>query len=67
MPTLIAFSGSNDYIYVDEDTTAVVDALAARNVAGLSADLTQIPLQGDAFQPAPVMVNPDRVAYVRAA
>jgi len=67
MSTLIAFSGANDYIYVDEDVSSVTEALAARNDAGLSAELTQVPLQGDAFQAAPVMVNADRVAYVRAA
>jgi len=65
--TLIAFSASGkDYIVVEGTADEVNDKLSATNRAGSGlVKLTQLPDQGQTFGPAPVFVNPERIAYVR--
>jgi sugar (pentulose or hexulose) kinase len=67
--SLIAFSAQGgDYILVEGEPTEVNEQLAVsrRSTSGL-CQLTQVadPSGGQRFEPAPVFVNPDRVAYVR--
>lgn len=65
MTTVIAFSGSpGDCIYVDDDLATVTAALSPDGPG--FARFTQIPTQGDAFSAGEVLVNTDRVAFVRA-
>ena len=65
MTTMIAFSGvPGDCIYVDEDLETVTAALSPDGPP--SARLTQRPTQSDSFSAGEVLVNTDRVAYVRA-
>jgi hypothetical protein len=65
--TLIAFSASGkDYIVVEGTPTEVDQKLSIGNRSGSGlVQLTQLPDQGQTFGPAPVFVNPERVAYLR--
>ena len=66
MSTFIAFSGTpGDSIYVEEDVDAVTAALSP-DAPGY-AKLTQVPLQTDPFEKAPILLNTSRVAYVRGS
>lgn len=67
MATLVAFSGrQGDSVLVEEDLNEAQDKLGAGNQspAGL-CQLTQIPMEMQAFDPVPILVNPDRVAYLK--
>jgi hypothetical protein len=67
VPSVIAFSArKGDLIIVAEDLTDANNALAPTNksASGL-CQLTRIPGIGEVgYEPTPVMVNPDRVAYI---
>jgi len=66
MSTLIAFSGlPGDCIYVEDDLATVTAALSPDRPG--FARLTQVPTQTDAFSAGEVLVNTDRVAFVRAS
>lgn len=69
MPTLVAFSArKGDAIVVEGDIQEISDKLSPGNRPGSGlCTLTHIPgkLQMH-FDPTPVMVNPERVAYIRA-
>jgi hypothetical protein len=67
--TLIAFSATGaDYILVEGTPQEINDKLVVSNRAGSGlVQLTQLPdeSKGQRFQPAPVFVNPERIAYIR--
>jgi hypothetical protein len=66
MSTLIAFSGNpGDCIYVEQDLETVKSGLA-RGASGYS-ELTQVPTQTDAFEKGTVLINAERIAFIRAA
>jgi hypothetical protein len=67
MSTLVAFSGKKgDCILVQENMTEADEKLGVghRTAAGL-CQLTQIPMEMQKFDPCPINVNPDRVAYLK--
>jgi len=67
--TLISFSANgSDYILVEGAPSDVNDKLSTSNRAGSGlCQLTQLPdtSKGQRFEPAPVFVNPERIAYIR--
>ena len=64
MSTYVAFSGNpGDGIYVEEDAERVSAALSPD--APPYAKLTQVPLQTDPFEKAPILLNTSKVAFVR--
>jgi hypothetical protein len=64
--TFIAFSGTpGDAIYVEEDVATVRAALSPDGPA--YAQLTQVPVQTDAFEKGEILLNTSRIAYVRGA
>ncbi|MGN6275317.1 MAG: hypothetical protein ACTHNP_05205 [Solirubrobacterales bacterium] len=66
MPTMIAFSGQRgDWVLVEEDLEDVRRGLSRGSADDLRR-FTQIPEQMQNFEPGPVLINPDRVAYVKA-
>ena len=66
MSTFVAFSGNpGDGIYVEEDLERVSEALSPD--APPYASLTQVPMQTEAFEKGPILLNTSRVAFVRGA
>lgn len=67
MPTVIVFSGADDdHILVDEDMQTVSDKFSPTAMgASQLVQLTLLPSGRQRFEPGPVLVNPQRVAYLR--
>ena len=64
--TLIAFSGrAGDFIAVEGTAEEINGALAQKTVTG-RVKLTHVPVDNQRFDPGPVFVNPQRVAYIRS-
>jgi hypothetical protein len=67
VPTVVAFSAeTGDFIIVEEELEEANEKLAIGNAgpSGLCR-LTQVPGDRQTFAPAPVLINRERVAYLR--